>query len=55
MMQAFCKERKEACEREFDAVWKRLNGQDKKLWTIILLMVANLATLIGFIVNAVAR
>ena len=38
-----CEDRKESCRREFDAVWKRLNGQDRKLWAIIMLLVAQLA------------
>jgi len=38
-----CEERKDSCKREFDAVWKRLNGQDRKLWTIIILLVTQLA------------
>lgn len=44
-----CDERLKTCRREFDAVWKRLNGQDKKLWAIIMLLLAQLAGLVAAI------
>jgi hypothetical protein len=32
--------------KEFGVVWKSMNGLDKKLWAIILLLVSNLTGLI---------
>jgi hypothetical protein len=48
-----CEERHKNITKEFEAVWKRLANQDKKLWTIILLGVGNLAGLITVLVKAV--
>ena len=36
--QKLCDERHKENRREFDAVWKRMNGMDKKLWAIIMLL-----------------
>lgn len=46
-----CKEKHQNIEKEFAAMWKRLNGTEKKLWGIIILLVANLATLIGMLLK----
>jgi len=47
-----CEDRKESCLREFNAVWKRLNGQDKKLWAILIMLITQLATIIGVLIAA---
>lgn len=50
--QKFCDERHQYIKEEFGAVWKRMNGTEKKLWTIIILLVANLAGLIGVLLKS---
>lgn len=47
-----CDERHKNIKEEFEAVWKRMNGTEKKLWTIIILLVANLAGLIGVFIKS---
>jgi len=47
-----CKEKHQNIEKEFEAMWKRLNGTEKKLWGIIILLVANLATLAGMLLKS---
>ena len=44
-----CDERHDNIGKEFQAVWKRLNGQDRKLWIIIALHITTLLTVIGFL------
>ena len=46
-----CDERHDKITEEFMAVWKRMNGTEKKLWAIILLLVANLAGLVGMFIK----
>jgi len=47
-----CDERHDKITDEFLVVWKKMNGTDKKLWTIILLLVANLAGLVGMFIKS---
>jgi len=47
-----CHEKHKNIEREFEAMWKRLNGTEKKLWGIIILLIGNLATLIGMLLKS---
>jgi hypothetical protein len=46
-----CDERHDKIAEEFLVVWKRMNGTEKKLWAIILLLVANLAGMIGMFIK----
>ena len=48
----WCDERHDKIEDEFLVVWKRMNGTEKKLWAIILLLVANLAGLVGMFIKS---
>ena len=48
----WCDERHDKIGEEFMAVWKRMNGFDKKLWTIIIMLVANLAGLVGVLLKS---
>lgn len=50
--QKFCDERHQNIKEEFDAVWKRMNGTERKLWAIIILLVGNLAGLIGVLLKS---
>ena len=47
----FCDDRHKNIDKEFKAVWTRMNGFDKKLWAIIVLIMANLGTVIGILVK----
>ena len=47
-----CDERHDKITDEFLVMWKRINGTEKKLWAIILLLVANLAGLIGMFLKS---
>ena len=47
-----CEERHKNIEKEFEAMWKRMNGTEKKLWAIIILLVGNLAGLIGMLLKS---
>ena len=47
-----CDERHDKIIEEFTAVWTRMNGFDKKLWTIIIMLVANLAGLVGVLLKS---
>ena len=47
-----CDERHDKITEEFLVVWKRMNGTEKKLWAIILLLVANLAGLVGMFMKS---
>ena len=47
-----CDERHDKIADEFLVVWKRMNGTEKKLWAIILLLVANLAGLVGMFIKS---
>lgn len=53
--QKLCDERHENIDREFEITRLKMNGFDKKLWTIILLLIANLAGLVGFLIKAMAK
>jgi len=46
-----CEERHKNIEKEFVAVWKRMNGTEKKLWAIIILLVGNLAGLLAVLLR----
>ena len=48
----WCDERHDKIADEFLVVWKRMNGTEKKLWAIILLLVANLAGLVGMFLKS---
>jgi len=47
-----CEERHENIKKEFEAMWKHMNGTEKKLWAIIILLVSNLAGLIGVLLKS---
>ena len=47
-----CDERHNKIADEFLVVWTRMNGFDKKLWTIIIMLVANLAGLVGVLLKS---
>ena len=51
-IEALCREKHKVIEKEFEAVWKRMNGTEKKLWAIIILLVGNLAGLIGMLIKS---
>lgn len=53
--QKLCDERHDNIDKEFKRMRERMNGLDKKLWALILLMVANLGSLIAFLIKATAR
>lgn len=38
-----CEEKHKNIDKEFKAVWERIKTSDRKLWAIILLLVANIA------------
>ena len=42
----WCDERHDKITNEFLAVWKRMNGTEKKLWAIIIMLITNLSGLI---------
>ena len=42
-----CDERHDKIADEFLVVWRKMNGTDKKLWAIILLLIVNLAGMLG--------
>ena len=47
-----CDEKHKNIDKELKAVWTRLSNQDRKLWTIILLGVGNLAGLVAFFIRS---
>ena len=47
-----CDERHERIGEEFVFVWNKMNGTEKKLWAIILLLVANLAGMVGMFIKS---
>ena len=51
----WCDERHDNIDREFEIMRTRMNGQDKKLWTIIILLIANLAGLVAFLARSIAQ
>lgn len=53
--QKLCDERHDNIDKEFKRGRERMNGFDKKLWTIIILMIANLGTVIGVLVKALVK
>ena len=51
----WCDERHDNIDKEFKIMRTRMNGQDKKLWTIIILLIANLAGLVAFLARSIAQ
>ena len=46
-----CDTCKNATERDIRAIWKRVEALETKLWAVILLLVANLAGVVGLLVK----
>ena len=46
-----CDERHDNIGEEFKAVWKRMNGFDKKLWAIIVMLFGNLGALVALLLK----
>lgn len=53
--QKLCDERHDNIDKEFKRGRERMNGLEKKLWAIIILLITNLMGLIIFFVKASAR
>lgn len=50
-IQKWCDERHTAIDREFKSVWKRVDALQRLFWSVLIVLIANLAGIIAILVK----